>query len=336
MLQESAASRSSDLPRFMAVSPSDNDISNVNDFCGRHKMEASYPIQNNVQVKCRFISTLGGTRLWFSLVLTQAVQGLPINIDFMQPPCVIFSPPQDGIVPTTPIPKKHEPRKWRCPASGCSSSFVRIQERKRHLLSHLPLWIHCSYPSCSWKGDRLSAFRSHRNTKHPSSGQDSEKGHLILYDPFPLVKRIEEGTLSIHDARNHAMSMVKNKALELGLPGLYDNPWGRKGRRAQPSDTWMSSRSAEKEKGNVESHLEGRDDKEVEKAKVCLHSCEVSVAAASGTTRNGVIGDTVMIPTSTVEQLSHPALPLPRACSSPSAVATARHALPCSSFPFIL
>jgi hypothetical protein len=126
----------------------------------------------------------------------------------------------------------------------------------------------------------------------------------MIYDPFPLVKRIEEGTLSIQDARNHAVSKVKNKALELGMPGLYDNPWGRKGRRAQPSDTWMSSINAEKEKENLEPHLEGRDDQEVEKVNVCLPSCEVSVAATSGTTRNGVIGDTVMIPTSTVELLS--------------------------------
>ncbi len=81
------------------------------------------------------------------------------------------------------------------------------------------------------------------------------------------MERIEEGTLSIHDARKHAMSMVKDKALELGMPGLCDNTRRRKG-RTQPSDTWMSSRCAEREKGNLEPHLEGQDDKDVEKAMV--------------------------------------------------------------------
>jgi len=262
---------------------------------------------------------------------------LPVNpMDPMQLRRGVPPPPQGRSIdaPSTclPTPKRRE-RMWHCLVSDCPSSFFRFQDRKRHLLSHLPHWIHCAYPGCSWKGDRPSAFRRHwsTNLSHLSSGQD--EGQFIIYDPFPLTERIEEGTLSVHDARKHAMLMVKKKALELDMPGLCNNPWGRKGRRAQQSGTWVSSRRAEKEKGNLESHSEGRDNKEVEKAKVCLHSCEVSVAATSGTTRNGVIGDTVMIPTSTVEHLSHPALPLPRACSSPSAVATARHALPGPPIP---
>jgi hypothetical protein len=191
---------------------------------------------------------------------------------------VVPPPFQGRIIDAPPIysptPKRRE-RTWHCLVPDCPSSFFHQQHRRQHLLSHLPLWIHCSYPSCSWKGDRLSALRSHRSTEHRSSGQYSETGFLKLYDPFPLVKRIEEGTLSIHDARKHAndaMSTVTRrvKAIELGMPRLCDNtrPGGRKRKRAQPSDTRMSSRSAEREKGNLESHLEGRDDKEVEKAKV--------------------------------------------------------------------
>jgi hypothetical protein len=199
---------------------------------------------------------------------------LPVNpMDPMQLRRVVPPPFQGRIIdapPTcSPTPTRRE-RTWHCLVSDCSSSFFRLQDRKRHLLAHLPPWIHCAYPGCSWKGNRPSAFKNHwsANPSHPSSSQDLEKGQSIIYDPFPLVESIEEGTLSIHDARKRAMSTVRVKALELGMPGLCDDTRGRKRKRAQPSDTRMSSRSAEREKGNLDSHLEGRDDKEVEKAKV--------------------------------------------------------------------
>ena len=156
----------------------------------------------------------------------------------MQSRRVAPPPLQGGIIdapPTcSPTPKKRE-RTWHCLVSDCPSSFFRQQDRRRHLLSHLPHWIHCAYPGCSWKGDRPSAFKRHwtTNPSHPSSSQDSGNDQFIIYDPFPLVERIEEGTLSIQDAKKHAMSMVKNKALDLGMPGLCDNPYGRKGRRAR-------------------------------------------------------------------------------------------------------
>jgi len=167
---------------------------------------------------------------------TQAVQGLPVNptVDFTYP--FLFSQPPPnyggGAIGASPVPQQSV-RNWTCLDPGCPSSFERPQERKRHLLSHLPHWIHCPYPGCCWRGNRPNVFRRHWANSHPPSGQDLDEGQFKAYDPWPLVEGIEEGSLSVEEAKNHAMSMVKEKASELGKQELWENPWGRKGRRDQ-------------------------------------------------------------------------------------------------------
>ena len=48
----------------------------------------------------------------------------------------------------------------QCPI--CPASLGRLQDRKRHILSHLPHWLQCQAPDCSWRGDRWEHLRKHR------------------------------------------------------------------------------------------------------------------------------------------------------------------------------
>jgi hypothetical protein len=170
---------------------------------------------------------------WFSPVTNQVVRGLfnnPMDVDFMQPRCVTSPTAPDAAVHTNRKPPR---RDLPCPVLGCSSSLGRPQDRNRHILTHLPDWIHCPDLDCSWRGDRPSDFKKHRSRDHPSSGQEPSEDQYKTYDPLPLVVKIVWGTLSIQDANTHALLMVRKKSSELGIKKMYENPWGRKGRRTQ-------------------------------------------------------------------------------------------------------
>ena len=123
-----------------------------------------------------------------------------------------------------------------CPVSRCQSSLGRTQEQKRHLLTHLPHWIHCPAPECFWRGDRPNAFGRHWSTRHPSGIRVPCEDEYRTYDPQPLVRAISEGTLDIQDAQGHAISMVRRRASELRNPELSDDPWGSKCKRLKNSD----------------------------------------------------------------------------------------------------
>jgi hypothetical protein len=162
----------------------------------------------------------------------QAVQGLlsASPMGYIQLPRAAPLLPQSGTIDFSPTPQRCR-RAWPCPVSGCPASFNRSQERKRHLLTHLPYWIHCPDPGCSWRGNRLGAFRKHWGSDHPSSIQEPDKDRYEIYDPFPLVEVIIEGSLCIKAAQNKAISMVLMKASELGNSELCDNPWGHRKRK---------------------------------------------------------------------------------------------------------
>ena len=183
-------------------------------------------------MKCRSISDPSSC-LWCSLATQEAQGFLGDPIDLMEPlgHGVMSLPTRDVVVNTSPILKSRV-RDWPCPASGCVSSFGRRQDRNRHILIHLPYWIHCPYPGCSWRGDRPNLFRIHwdRDSNHPSSSRDLDERQFRTYDPWPLVGKIEKGSLSIRDAKAYAISMVRKKASDVGKPELCENPWGRKGR----------------------------------------------------------------------------------------------------------
>ena len=171
-----------------------------------------------------------GTRSVQSFQPVQPVQGSQGDpIDLTQPLHIAPPPLQHGDIAPPPKSKKCV-RNCPCPAPGCPS-FGRSQELRRHLFTHLPHWVSCPDPGCSWRGDRLGVFRKHRVSNHPSSGQVLDEDQYVIYDPRPFVEKIERDALSIEDARKQAMAMVSKRASELRKPELSENPWGRKKRR---------------------------------------------------------------------------------------------------------
>src|SRR5712691_4788754 len=116
-----------------------------------------------------------------------------------------------------------------CPV--CSALLGRSQDQRRHILSHLPHWLQCPDPACSWRGDRWETLKSHRHNVHPSSSQEPDKDIAVIYNAWPLVRGIIEGTTLIEDARAFAISVVERRAFELGKSGLWGDFWGRKARK---------------------------------------------------------------------------------------------------------
>jgi len=158
--------------------------------------------------------------------------------DYTQTSRVAPLPPEFGVFDVSPNRRNlKRPRNWHCPVPDCLSSFRRSQERNRHLLTHLPHWIHCPAPGCSWRGDRLSAFRRHWKSGHPSSGQELGEGQCETYDPWPLIEKIVQGTLCIQAAKDIAMSKVKGKGIELDKWELCENPWGSKLKKTRRQTT---------------------------------------------------------------------------------------------------
>jgi hypothetical protein len=47
------------------------------------------------------------------------------------------------------------------------------------------------------------------------------------------MKGIADGSVGIQVAQRYAVSIVQKKALILGKPELFENPWGRKQRKAR-------------------------------------------------------------------------------------------------------
>ncbi|KAI0250327.1 hypothetical protein BJV78DRAFT_590574 [Lactifluus subvellereus] len=148
-------------------------------------------------------------------------------ISYNQPLYAAPEPFQDGVSDTAP--KGTEPS-WCCPVSGCSAPFGRPQERRRHVVSHLPHCFYCRVPGCSWRGDRVAAFLRHRKD-HPSSSQAPDKDEFTIYDPLPLVDDVIEGSKTIGEAQRIAESMVRSKAQEFGKSEIWGNAWGRRRRR---------------------------------------------------------------------------------------------------------
>ncbi|KAN0116324.1 hypothetical protein V8E52_005943 [Russula decolorans] len=172
----------------------------------------------------------------FPLDVTQATQkGIGGSMaavgSSIQPPALS---PRAGSTDVFPTQRRQS---LPCPVSGCPTSLSRIQDQRRHLLTHLPHWIHCPVSDCSWRGDRLNAFVRHWGNDHPSAGiQVPKEDHFKTYDPQPLMKAISEATLCVQDAQKHAISMVKQRALDLRKPELFENPWGSKWKKLKNSD----------------------------------------------------------------------------------------------------
>ena len=175
----------------------------------------------------------------FPLDVTYSTQegrigGSMAAVGSIRPPAL---PPQAGSIDFFPI-RRRRVHSFPCPVSGCLSSPLRIQDQRRHLLTHFPHRFHCPAPDsdCPWRGDRFDTFVRHWSNDHPSRIQVPNEGQCRIYDPRPLMKAVSEHTLCIRAAQNQAISMVKRRASELRKPELFENPWGSKWKRSRNSD----------------------------------------------------------------------------------------------------
>lgn len=146
-------------------------------------------------------------------------------ISYNQPLYVAPELLQNGVVD---IAQNGAKPSWRCPILDCAAPLGRPQERKRHVLSHLPHWAYCRVPGCSWRGDRADAFVRHWGKDHPSSSQAPSRDEFTIYNPHPLVNAVIKGSIPIGEARETAESMVRIKAQEIGKSEIWGDAWGRR------------------------------------------------------------------------------------------------------------
>jgi hypothetical protein len=109
-----------------------------------------------------------------------------------------------------------------CPV--CQTEFKRVQERNRHVETHLPHWILCLFEDCDWTGRRPCDFKKHRK-KHPEAGQATVEDPIGLYNPTEFVDMIFEGT-PVDEVRQSAFTRAQGSLERLGRRA---NLWGRKG-----------------------------------------------------------------------------------------------------------
>src|SRR5258707_10543075 len=87
-----------------------------------------------------------------------------------------------------------------CPV--CQKTYGRVQERDRHIESHLPHSRICPFQGCTWTGRRQWDFKEHREKKHSETGQVPVRDAVGLYDPRESVKMILDGTPVVNVARS--------------------------------------------------------------------------------------------------------------------------------------
>jgi len=128
---------------------------------------------------------------------------------------------------STPKGPTHNTEKY-CPI--CAATLGRLQDRRRHMISHLPHWLQCQTSGCSWRGDRWEHLRKHRLKVHPSSSQKSDTRESVIYDPRSLIERITDNT-TFENVEAIAISLVEEKAKELEKLELWGDLCGRRRRR---------------------------------------------------------------------------------------------------------
>ena len=118
-----------------------------------------------------------------------------------------------------------------CP--WCGDEFLRRQEVERHSLStHLPCWLFCPHPSCSWRGSRKEEFKKHI-TKKPCIAETKPE-EFMIYDPkwiFDFIFDISTDTpinSRLKVGEEYALSFVGERMMELQKPEPWDDLWGRR------------------------------------------------------------------------------------------------------------
>jgi len=108
----------------------------------------------------------------------------------------------------------------------CGGNFGRIQERNRHVESHLPHSILCPFQGCVWTGRRQYDFKEHWKRKHPENGEAPREDTNEIYDPKDYVKSIVDGT-PVDEVARSAFAKVQESLGRLGKPNVGANVLGR-------------------------------------------------------------------------------------------------------------
>jgi hypothetical protein len=145
-----------------------------------------------------------------------------------QPDLPIF-PSQTNITTSPVTATPGDPK--QCPV--CELKLSRWQDCKRHILYHLPHWIHCPLPHCDWRGNRIKSINMHWKRQdhlkyHESYGHALRQKQFEIFDPQPLVNQIQAGTISARDAASQALIIVDVKAYQLQKLSMSEKPWGYK------------------------------------------------------------------------------------------------------------
>ncbi|KAH8990369.1 hypothetical protein EDB83DRAFT_1093461 [Lactarius deliciosus] len=120
--------------------------------------------------------------------------------------------------------------RWQCPI--CPESFPRRQERDRHELIHIPYFMHCPLPHCTWRGNRTDLFKKHWQrddhcSYHEYYGRTPERSYIETFDPWVILNQIIHGAISLREGEDQAVVSVQVKAYELQKPSMLMDPWGR-------------------------------------------------------------------------------------------------------------
>ena len=174
---------------------------------------------------------------WIIYSLGQPVEQWSCNQDLVctQPQPIFPQYPSTSIQGsiTTPVIKTKE---WDCYI--CSESFHRRQERDRHEKTHLPHFIHCPLPHCTWRGNRTHLFKEHwkqadHRPYHRYYGRAPKGSQIETYDPCAVLSQLRSGAISLSEAEDQAIFLVQVKGYELQQPNMCADPWGRLGGRSR-------------------------------------------------------------------------------------------------------
>ena len=117
-----------------------------------------------------------------------------------------------------------------CRSAACSSCkagmafFNRYQDLEKHIQAvHLPCWIFCPHPGCTWRGSRMDDFKKHLETQ--KCGSKPERLQCQIYD-VKMITGLMKNQVCAGVAQEIAVGLVKERALELGREEWLMDPWG--------------------------------------------------------------------------------------------------------------
>ena len=108
----------------------------------------------------------------------------------------------------------------------CAAKFGRVQERNRHIESHLPHSILCLYQACNWTGRRQWDFKEHWRRKHSEAGQVPKEHENEIYEPKDYVTSIVDGA-PVDEVARSAFARVQEGLRRLGKPDVGAKVLGR-------------------------------------------------------------------------------------------------------------